>query len=48
MVLESRLASLHELQSVYGIEDLYNFIELITVQNYNEALIQNFYSSETN
>ncbi|MDR1396859.1 MAG: hypothetical protein LBJ14_03930 [Desulfarculales bacterium] len=31
-----RLASLHELQTVYSYEDALNMAEIITVQNYNE------------
>ena len=33
-----RLATLHELQTVYGTEDLFNFLELMSVQRHNEAL----------
>lgn len=33
-----RLATLHELQTVYGTEDLFNFLELMSVQRFNEAL----------
>lgn len=31
-----RMASLHELDSVYSYEDALNLAEIITVQNYNE------------
>lgn len=30
---EKRLASLYELQTVYSLEDLYDFLEMIEVQN---------------
>ena len=33
-----RLATLHELQTVYGSEDLFNFLELISVHQHNEQL----------
>jgi hypothetical protein len=33
-----RLATLHELQTVYGTEDLFNFLEVLSVQNHNERL----------
>jgi hypothetical protein len=33
-----RLATLHELQTVYGTEDLFNFLELMSVQQHNERL----------
>lgn len=34
----SKLATLHELQTVYGLEDAYNLIEVMMVDNYNQAL----------
>jgi hypothetical protein len=33
-----RLATLHELQTVYGAEDLFNFLEVLEVYRYNQAL----------
>jgi hypothetical protein len=33
-----RLATLHELQTVYGTEDLFNFLEIASVNQYNERL----------
>lgn len=38
-VVSSRLATLHELQTVYGSEDLYNLLEIIAVNNFNERLM---------
>jgi hypothetical protein len=35
-----RLATLHELQTVYGTEDLFNFLEIQTVFGFNERLVQ--------
>ncbi|MDR2077039.1 MAG: hypothetical protein LBP61_08965 [Desulfovibrio sp.] len=36
MIVARRLASLHELETVYSYEDALNMAEIITVQNYNE------------
>ncbi|CAG4889307.1 hypothetical protein R69919_00709 [Paraburkholderia gardini] len=33
------MATLHELQSVYGAEDLYNMLEVLVVDNYNERVL---------
>lgn len=33
-----RLATLHELQTVYGIEDLYDFLEVIRIDAFNQRL----------
>lgn len=33
-----RLATLHELQTVYGSRDLFDFLEVMTVQRRNEEL----------
>jgi len=35
MVVSSRLATLHELSTVYGTEDLHAFIEIIVVDSFN-------------
>ncbi|MFM0507653.1 transcription elongation factor GreA [Paraburkholderia sp. RL17-373-BIF-A] len=35
-VVSRRLATLHELQTVYGAEDLYNLLEVIAVDSHNE------------
>jgi len=37
-VISSRLATLYELQTVYGVEDLYVLLEVIAVDNYNRML----------
>lgn len=34
-VVSSRLASLHELDTVLGIEDVYRLLEVIAVDDYN-------------
>lgn len=33
-----RLATLHELQTVYGTEDLTNFLEIVVIDQHNERL----------
>lgn len=33
------LAKLHELDTVYGLEDLWRFLEVITVHNYNQHIL---------
>jgi hypothetical protein len=35
-IVARRLATLHELQTVYSLEDALNMSEVITVRNYNE------------
>ena len=37
MVVSSGLATLHELQTVYGVEDCYNLAEIVSVDNHNRA-----------
>lgn len=37
-MISSRLATLYELQTVYGVEDLYVLLEVIAVDNYNRML----------
>ncbi len=39
-LVSSRLATLHELQTVYGTEDAYNLLEVICVDRYNQSLQQ--------
>lgn len=36
MVVSSGLATLAELKSVYGLEDLYDLIEIINVDDHNQ------------
>jgi hypothetical protein len=37
-VISSRLATLHELDTVYGVGDLYMMLEVILVDNHNQWL----------
>lgn len=34
-MISSKLATLHELQTVYGVKDLYDFLEIIVVNAHN-------------
>lgn len=34
-LLSARMATLYELDTVYGIEDVYNMLEVLAVDNYN-------------
>jgi len=36
--VSSKLATLNELQTVYGVLDLYDLIDILTVDNYNRIL----------
>lgn len=40
LVVSERLATLHELQTVYSIEDLFSLIEILAVDSANEARIR--------
>ena len=39
VIISKRMATLNELQTVYGTEDAYNLYEIIAVNNYNESLL---------
>jgi hypothetical protein len=39
-VVSRRLATLHELQTVYGAEDLHNLLEIIVVDAHNDAVMR--------
>lgn len=39
VVISSKYATFHELQTVYGTEDMYNLYEVISVNNYNQNLM---------
>lgn len=38
-VVSSRFATLTELQTVYGVRDLYDFLEIVNVDRYNTAVM---------
>lgn len=34
-LISRRMATLHELETVYGVEDAYNMLEILRVDDYN-------------
>lgn len=38
-VISSRIATLHELDTVYGLEDLWRLLEVLTVDSHNNSVI---------
>lgn len=39
--MSSELATLHELQTVYGMEDAYDLLEVIAVDAHNRRVVRN-------
>lgn len=39
VIVGSRLATLHELQTIYGIEDAWDLLEIIMIDRHNEQLM---------
>lgn len=37
-MVASRLATYYELQTIYGVEDLYNLIEVLAVDSHNQGV----------
>ena len=37
-LLSKRMAKLHELDTVYGVQDVYDMLEVVTIDDYNNAL----------
>jgi hypothetical protein len=37
-LLSKRMATLHELDTVYGVRDVYDMLEVITIDDYNRNL----------
>lgn len=37
-VVSSRLASLHELDTIYGVADVYDMLEILAVDGYNQSV----------
>lgn len=42
------MATLHELQTVYGCRDLYRLREMLYVKNFNEALVNQAHAERMN
>jgi len=38
-VISGKQATLIEMQTIYGIEDMWNLLEIITVKNHNEKVM---------
>jgi hypothetical protein len=38
-VVSARLATLHELQTIYGLEDLYDLLEIVLVDAHNARVV---------
>lgn len=38
-IVSSKLATLHELQTVYGVEDAYNLLEIVNINAHNKAVL---------
>lgn len=38
-LVSRRFATLHELDTVYGLEDVYDMMEIIAVDSYNQSLM---------
>jgi len=36
------MATLHELQAVYGLEDAYNMLEILSVNRHNEEVVNEY------
>lgn len=44
-IVSSKLATLNELQTVYGIEDAYDLLEIINVNSYNQRAVEKWQQS---
>lgn len=45
-IINNKLATLHELQTVYSIEDAYNILEVLIVDNHNTRVAREFYAKK--
>lgn len=45
-IISSNLASYHELETVYGVEDAYNLLEIINVNNHNQRAVDKWQQSK--
>lgn len=36
--MSSKMATLYELQTIYGVEDVYDMLEVLNVDNHNQEL----------
>jgi len=47
-IINNKLATLHELQTVYSIEDAYDLLEVLIVDNNNARVAREFYAKPGN
>ena len=40
VLVSRRMATLHELQTVYGVEDAYNMMEIVMIDDYNNQPVK--------
>lgn len=38
-VISARMATLHEVDTVYGLEDVFDMLEIIAIDNHNKNLL---------
>lgn len=38
-VVSHKMASLHECQTIYGLEDVYDLLEIVLVDNHNQDML---------
>lgn len=38
-IISKRLATLHEIDTVYGTQDIFDLMEIIAVDNYNDHIL---------
>lgn len=41
-VVSSKLATLYELDTVYGVEDLWRLLEINSIDNYNDMIVNRY------
>jgi hypothetical protein len=46
MLVSCKAATLHELQTVYSVEDMYDLLEILLVDRYNEQRLRKFHERE--
>lgn len=39
MAINAKVATLHEMQTIYGLEDVYDMLEVVSVNNHNEHVM---------
>ena len=47
MLVSSRMASLHELQTVYGVKDAYDLLEIVLVNQHNERMVMQWQTRQS-